>query len=540
MKKILLFAAILATVGCVKKIAPTTGSIHGVVKDAATLAPIAGCAVTLVPSGRTTATGNDGVFQFSDVPSGQYSVETSSSSYYGDKKIVTLAAGEAVNVDFMLGRYDPNNRLPTLGNMVVSEVTYNSARLFSEVLDQGSSSVSEMGFLYSDMPNPSMATAIKRSLQGGSGTFSATIAGLRSFADYYVVPYAINARGTTYGDQVRFTTGDPGTVTAPANVIYVSVAGNDNNDGSSWNKAKRTIAAAVTAAVEGKQIWVSAGNYSETVYPKVNGAPIYGGFKGTESSIEQRVERTSVNSIWIRSYGLVDGFSVQNRPNSTYGYQINLENNARLTNCLISSNTENSQSSMLIRIISTSNSPVIISNCIIENNTAPYGVIGFNTSGCYVSMINCTIRGNIGRFATGLTNGVPLMYNCIITNNTGEMNLNGRLYNCTFASNSNDITGWGDFYNCLIWNNTVGSSIKQYSCITVPTADNSGVKFQKPSTTKGATATDWSTANWSITTGSTCINAGTSLYFPVDEIPTDVAGNPRITGSAIDVGAYEW
>jgi len=432
MKKNLLLAAILVAAGCVSKIAPTTGSIYGVVKDAETVAPIAGCAVTLVPGGRTTATGNDGVYHFEDIPFGQYSVEASSSSHYGDRKIVILAAGEAVGVDFLLGRYDPNNRLPTLGAMVVSEVTYNSARLFSEVLDQGSSSVTERGFLYSEMPNPSMATAIRRSQQGGSGTYSTTIAGLQSLTAYYVVPYAINARGTAYGEQVSFTTGDANAVTAPANVIYVSVAGNDNNDGSSWSKAKRTIAAAVTAAVAGKQIWVSAGNYDEAVSPK-SGIPIYGGFRGTESSVEQRVERTSVGGITIGDCTeptLADGFSIENRSADNRGSSIvYLGSNARLSNCLIRSNGGSGAYSV-IELVGRINSPAIVSSCIIENNHAGrYGngeiiVAGNNnyssTYYYYGTMINCIIRGN--NTSANSSNGVFVytnnlsMYNCVITN----------------------------------------------------------------------------------------------------------------------------
>ncbi len=48
------------------------------------------------------------------------------------------------------------------------------------------------------------------------------------------------------------------TVRAP---IYVSTAGDDNNAGTSWSNAKRSLPAAMGAARSDDTIWMSAGTY---------------------------------------------------------------------------------------------------------------------------------------------------------------------------------------------------------------------------------------------------------------------------------------
>jgi hypothetical protein len=504
---------------------PDKGVVGGVVKNSQTLEPVSGCVVTLVPTGNTSVTGGDGVFHFYNIPSGQYSVEANNNNYYNDKKNIIVTAGESVNVDFLLAQYDTNERLPMLSEVTASDITHNSARLLSEVVDPGSSSISDRGFLYSEMPNPSMSNATRKSVQSGTGVFYVTVTELKENTEYYVVSYAINARGTAYSDQIRFKTGDGTLTPAPTGVIYVSVSGNDSNDGSAWNRAKKTIHAAVSVAEKGKQIWVSAGSFNEILSPKA-GVNIYGGFNGTETSVDQRTGRTAIDAIRC-SYDneettVMNGFSVSNLDFWEYmlSSPVFLGANYILENCLISGNED------FIAVIE-GDGVATLKNCIIENNRSE-NIIDPDLDN--ITMINCIIRGNAGAIAG------KYMYNCVITNNSSFVS--GNMYNCTVASNSGK--AGGVLYNCLVWNNNVTDDIRQNSCITVATANNNGVRLKSPSSTKGSTANDWQTADWSITTGSTCINAGTNLYFPTGDIPVDVAGNPRITGNTIDVGAYEW
>jgi hypothetical protein len=521
-------------------VASSKSAIHGTVKDAETTRPLAGCAISLTPTGASTVTGTDGTFRFENIASNTYSVSASAYGYYESTKSVTVTAGQTMSVDFLLAKYDANDRIPTLGAIRASELTHNTARLEGEVLDGGSSSVTERGFLYSELPNPTFATANKMTLQGGTGLFSTTITGLRERTTYYAVAYAINSRGTAYSTQTQFQTTDATQITTPSNVIFVAVSGNDANDGSSWLKAKKTISAAVESATEGKQIWVSAGTYEETLIPK-NGIPVYGGFSGTETSIEGRTLKTNIRGV---SYSyqeyteptIINGFLI-----TSY---VELSDYEILENCIISGSTYYYS---LIRVGATS-IDAVISNCVIENNHTPNGLIECNYA--KLTMVNCYIRGNIGGYHGRYVGEDLKMYNCVITNNSASFyGLYPEFYNCTFANNiSMSIPSDSKLYNCVLWNNNKSSSGQNvaqsnanwYSCIEVTTADNTGVRFKKPSTKQGRDATDWQTADWSITSGSTCINAGLSLYYPIGDYPKDIAGNPRINGTSIDVGAYEY
>ena len=546
MKHFLIFVILFSLLGCVKSEVATSGAIHGVVKDAETAQPLVGCSVMLMPTGATTVTGTDGSFHFEDIAPDTYSVEINCYGYYSNKKSIIVSAGESsMPVDVLLTRYDPNNRLAELGAMTVSEVTFNSARLQCEVIDPGSSSVTERGFLYSETPNVTIATSTKKTVNTTDALFSFTVTGLAENTDYYVAAYAINGRGTAYSDVVTFRTGDASSVTAPTNVIYVSVAGNDGNDGSSWGKAKKTIGAAIQSATNGKQVWVSTGSYKEIVTPK-DGVPVYGGFDGDETTTEARTGRTTVAGIDCNNYSaetLVDGFEVEN---NNYWEAVTLGKHARLVNCRIASCT-----SAALKASYAEGEGATLENCYIESNGADITggsiIIDYYAK---VTFINCFIRGN----EEGVWNeGTLSMYNCVVTNNSWGLRANSgtmELYNCTIAANEDfGVAAQQDvnLYNCIVWNNLVregyqgtSGTVHRYACLEVEGADNNRPRFRQPSTSKGEQATDALTADWSIDTGSACINAGKTIYFPVDDIPTDIAGNTRVTGTSIDMGAYEW
>ena len=534
MKHFLIFVILFSLLGCVKSEVATSGAIHGVVKDAETAQPLVGCSVMLMPTGVTTVTGTDGSFHFEDIAPDTYSVEISCYGYYSNKKSIIVSAGESsMPVDVLLTRYDPNNRLAELGAMTVSEVTFNSARLQCEVIDPGSSSVTERGFLYSETPNVTIATSTKKTVNTTDALFSFTVTGLAENTDYYVAAYAINGRGTAYSDVVTFRTGDASSVTAPTNVIYVSVAGNDGNDGSSWGKAKKTIGAAIQSATSGKQVWVSTGSYKEIVTPK-DGVPVYGGFDGDETTTEARTGRTTVAGIDCNNYSaetLVDGFEATS---------VTLGKNVRLLNCRIKGG------------VSLPSGKAEMERCEVENCSSWTldGVVSISYN-AELTMISCFVRGN----EEGIWNeGTTRMYSCVVANNGWGIRLHSgtmELYNCTIAANEDfGVAAQRDMslYNCIVWNNSIeehylgemDGSVSLYSCVEELGSDNSRIKFKSPSSSVGAEALDALTADWSIETGSICINAGNSIYFPVDDISTDIAGNVRVTGNSIDVGAYEW
>lgn len=88
-----------------------------------------------------------------------------------------------------------------------------------------------------------------------------------------------------YTEIIRLTPAEP-------EVFYVSNSGSDANDGKSWNASFSSLQKAITEAekIGGGNIWIKAGEYDfgEAVELKSN-VYIYGGFAGTEKSLEERV-----------------------------------------------------------------------------------------------------------------------------------------------------------------------------------------------------------------------------------------------------------
>ncbi len=73
---------------------------------------------------------------------------------------------------------------------------------------------------------------------------------------------------------------------ANATVRYVSMLGNDNNNGLAWSTAKRNIDGAMSEAVQGDTVLVAIGTYPK--FSAKNGVHIFGGFLGTEQSLAER------------------------------------------------------------------------------------------------------------------------------------------------------------------------------------------------------------------------------------------------------------
>jgi predicted lipoprotein with Yx(FWY)xxD motif len=110
---------------------------------------------------------------------------------------------------------------------VASSVTTVSAALGGEVTSIGASNVTSRGICYSTTASPTVANNTVAS-GSGIGSFNLSIPGLNPATTYYVRAYATNATGTSYGNQVTFTTlGAAGQACAQGSTLTVTHTAGD-------------------------------------------------------------------------------------------------------------------------------------------------------------------------------------------------------------------------------------------------------------------------------------------------------------------------
>ncbi|MDD4744699.1 MAG: YDG domain-containing protein, partial [Eubacteriales bacterium] len=110
---------------------------------------------------------------------------------------------------------------PSVTTGTASAITAVSAFVSGHVTSDGGEPVTERGIVFSLVPNPTTASS-KAAGGSGTGLFSAQLTGLAPGATYYARAYAINVKGTSYGDTISFTTVPPAPTVAAATAVTAS------------------------------------------------------------------------------------------------------------------------------------------------------------------------------------------------------------------------------------------------------------------------------------------------------------------------------
>lgn len=136
----------------------------------------------------------------------------------GTGSYTSSITGLIANSTYYVRAYAVNNKGTSYGNQLsfspgkpvittssVTGITESSASCGGDITTDGGSSITAKGVCWSTSQNPT--TVNSKTTDGtGTGTFASDITGLSASTTYYVRAYATNANGTTYGDQVSFTT----------------------------------------------------------------------------------------------------------------------------------------------------------------------------------------------------------------------------------------------------------------------------------------------------------------------------------------------
>ncbi|MDD4016709.1 MAG: choice-of-anchor Q domain-containing protein [Kiritimatiellae bacterium] len=139
--------------------------------------------------------------------------------------------------------------LPYVETLAVSNVTYHSAVCGGNVTDEGATSVTGRGVVWNTGGAPTLTAheGCAAAADGGPGVFSCSLTGLAPKTNYFVRAYAVNSRGTNYGDAVRFTT----PAKAPGGCVELT--------GSSTYNQKICTVGAITPAITNEltvEAWV--------------------------------------------------------------------------------------------------------------------------------------------------------------------------------------------------------------------------------------------------------------------------------------------
>ena len=110
---------------------------------------------------------------------------------------------------------------PSVTTGAASAITAFSAFVSGNVTSDGGEPVTERGIVFSLDPDPTTASS---KVVGGSGTglFSAQLPGLAPGTTYYARAYAINVKGTAYGNNISFTTIPPAPAATAATAATAS------------------------------------------------------------------------------------------------------------------------------------------------------------------------------------------------------------------------------------------------------------------------------------------------------------------------------
>ena len=213
-------------------------------------------------------------------------------------------------------------------------------------------------------------------------------------------------------------------------VIFVNKNAVGLNNGTSWENAYTDLSNAINNTSNG-EIWVAKGVYNpstdkagaiptdeklKTFRLKINIA-IYGGFDGTESSLNQRNWKNNP-TVLSGDIGIV-GDETDNIRHVVYAEYIHLDSNTILDGLTISDGYSydeyfGEEDGAGIFVNQTSSGSFILKNCIIENNSS-FG----NGGGLCVTSCSPIIENNIFRNNKAFNGGAIYLYysNAVISKN---------------------------------------------------------------------------------------------------------------------------
>ncbi|WP_293298729.1 T9SS type A sorting domain-containing protein [Pedobacter sp. UBA4863] len=333
--------------------------------------------------------------------------------------------------------------------------------------------------------------------------------------------------------------------------IYVRQVALGTKDGSSWDNATNDLHNAIQAN-GAQKVFVATGTYyvGDNSFVMKNGVEIYGGFdpaNNIKTLANRRIMPDASNSLLG---SILNGQST--RP-VIWNFNNGLNATAVLDGFTITAGSGASGAG----IYNAGASPTL-RNLVIRNNTASVSGGGMFNYGSSPTITNTVFKTNSASSTSGGTVYGGAVYNAnasapVLTN----VILSGNLVSSSGSENGAGI--YNDNSSPKIYNSIIWANIKQWSGAAAG-ADiqntGSGTVTLKNSIAQTYTTgnaadlnkvgvnplfTDLNNGIYSLQVASPAIGAGSNaLYTGLDASSKDLAGNPRLSSSTIDIGAYEY
>jgi len=332
--------------------------------------------------------------------------------------------------------------------------------------------------------------------------------------------------------------------------------------GTSWANASGNLQTMINASAANDQVWVAAGSYQPqygSSFSMKEGVKIYGGFPATGTP-------AMANRDFITNVTTLAGNASRVITNDNNG----LTFAAQLDGFTITGGIGELSGGGIYNV----NASPAYSNLIIRNNNCEVYGGGIYNSGGSPYLINVSITDNVMGFYSNYVfqkgagfcsiGGSPILRNILIANNAithiegmgGGMHIaNGSaiLTNVTIAGNS--VNGYGAglylqnatvyFRNSIIWNDSYfkDTNTHGFSNSIVMGSGGSGAWNSAYGENGGRNLDSnpnfTSATDFTLQPLSPAINAAVTGLFEGAGTAKDLAGNPRVFGASIDMGAYE-